>query len=104
MAESADSLSNSTYNRDKMERFFTGDWINKPVTEVPGIGKVNGEKLGKAGYKKAGDLLNKFRELDRSKSEFLEWLYSFGITNDEQTRDIFRCVKEMARRMDLKNN
>lgn len=35
-----------------MERFFTGDWINKPVREVPGIGKVNGEKLGKAGYKK----------------------------------------------------
>lgn len=40
------------------------------------------------------DVLIQYLILDRSEKKFLEWLHSCGITNSEQKRDCFKCIKK----------
>lgn len=72
------------------------DKLDKDVTELPGIGKINGEKLRKLGCTKVRDVVIKFQALGESEHNFSEWLDLCEITNSEHKRDVYRCIKEIA--------
>lgn len=80
----------------KQTRFIQRNDRYQDVTLIPGIGKINGEKLRNAGCYTADDVLNKFLGFGKSEEKFLEWLVLLGVTNAEHKRDCYRAIKKMA--------
>lgn len=80
----------------KSTLFFNNNDRTQHVTEIPGIGRINGEILRNAGCITAHDVLKKLQELGNSEVSFMVWLQDIGITNSEHKRDCYRAIKKMA--------
>ena len=66
----------------------------KPVTGLPGIGKVLGGRLESRGYSRANDVLRKFDDLGRDDTQFTNWLKANTGANRKQAGDCYRGLSE----------
>ncbi|XP_061601339.1 barrier-to-autointegration factor-like protein [Cololabis saira] len=67
---------------------------DKPVTALPGIGEVLGEKLVKKGFTKASALLGHFVQMGRDPEKFKAWLKETSGANDYQADLCTRALVE----------
>uniref|UniRef100_A0AC34QLN7 Uncharacterized protein n=1 Tax=Panagrolaimus sp. JU765 TaxID=591449 RepID=A0AC34QLN7_9BILA len=64
----------------KIDRFFSGDWSRKSITDVPGIGVVSGLVLRNQGFGAAADLYAWFKTVPSL--IFLQYLLAYGVRID----------------------
>ena len=77
----------------KKHRDFVSEPIKqKHVTELPGIGKVLGERLEEKGFNKARKLMGQFLILGEDKKEFMDWLRSKCGANPKQGGDCYNAL------------
>ena len=62
-----------SYPTQKHQNFVAESMTIKPVTGLPGIGKVLGGRLESRGYSRANDVLRKFDDLGRDETQFTNW-------------------------------
>jgi nucleotidyltransferase/DNA polymerase involved in DNA repair len=76
---------------------FMGEPMSdKPVTDLPGIGAVLGNRLEKLGFKKAWDVLGQFLVLKKDKELFKGWLNVTCGANDKQSSDCYECLSYLC--------
>ena len=66
--------------------------LNKPVTKLPGIGKVLGQKLAANGYPEVNDLVKKYTDM-RNETTFKTWLKNEYKANSIQQSRASSCLK-----------
>ncbi|XP_043219248.1 barrier-to-autointegration factor-like [Amphibalanus amphitrite] len=77
------------------------DFINTPIggktiEDVPGIGKVYGCRLRKAGLCKARDILDVFLSFGTG-CEFRSWLAYTAGSNSDKAFMTYKCLKEWCK-------
>ncbi|XP_073822502.1 barrier-to-autointegration factor-like [Musca autumnalis] len=76
-------------------REFLGEPIgNKPVTELPGIGRVLGDRLIQAGFDKAYTVLGMYLVLQKDEHRFTQWLKSTCNASRKQASDCYNCLQQ----------
>ncbi|XP_026468980.1 barrier-to-autointegration factor-like [Ctenocephalides felis] len=68
----------------KHRNFVSEPMGNKPVTEVPGVGRVLGQRLNDAGYSKASNLLGSYLT---NEGQFKRNFQSTCYANDRQANE-----------------
>ncbi|CAF0925178.1 unnamed protein product [Brachionus calyciflorus] len=63
------------------------------VSEINGIGNINGKILKEKGYSSTGSLLGKFLVLKKDKERFTQWLISCGI-DVNNANQCFQFIKD----------
>ena len=78
----------------KFRNFVSEPMGEKKVSELPGIGKVLGERLVVAGFDKAYVVLGQFLVQRKDKEKFLHWIETTVGANSKQGGDCYNCLKE----------
>lgn len=82
-------------NTSKKHRNFVAEPMGeKDVTELAGIGEVNGRKLSNKGFDKASTVLGQFLILKKNEDLFVEWLKDLIKCDQKQASDCCNCLKE----------
>ena len=63
---------------------------HRPVTDLPGIGKVLGGRLELNGFRTVGDVQRKFQALRGDRAQFTSWLKATTGANRKQAGDCYR--------------
>jgi hypothetical protein len=66
----------------------------KPVTDLPGIGPVLGQRLADEGFDKAYVVLGQFLVLKKNEELFLDWLKKTCGANSKQGGDCYKALSE----------
>ena len=61
----------------------------KPVTDLPGIGKVLGGRLEAHGYRSVSDVQRQFQALGGDRDRFTSWLQATTGANRKQAGDCY---------------
>ncbi|XP_062381937.1 barrier-to-autointegration factor-like [Sardina pilchardus] len=80
----------------KHQAFCSEPMKGKPVTAVPGIGRVSGGQLQSQGYHKATDVLGKYLTVNENRNDFQGWLKDDGGANSKQQGDAYKAMREWS--------
>ena len=90
MKASLKMSSTSQKHRD----FVSEPMGEKKVSELPGIGKVLGQKLVDAGFDKAYVVLGQFLVLRKDEGMFLDWIKTTVGANSKQGGDCYNGLND----------
>ncbi|XP_067680477.1 barrier-to-autointegration factor-like [Haliotis asinina] len=77
----------------KHRDFVSEPMGQKPVTDLPGIGRSLGDELREAGFPKARNVLGKFLEMNQDRNRFKRWLQSKCRANESQAQACYMALK-----------
>ncbi|XP_046561947.1 barrier-to-autointegration factor-like [Haliotis rubra] len=80
----------------KQQNFVSEPMGDKPVTALPGIGPVLGERLNEAGFDKAKDVLGQYLVMKEDKESFKGWVKDTCDANSKQAEDCANCLKDWS--------
>lgn len=80
----------------KHQNFIGEPMIDKPVTELIGVGPVLGQRLVSKGYDKAYTVFGQYLLLKKNKTLFTEWLKDEVNANARQALDCWECLTEWS--------
>lgn len=78
----------------KHKNFVSEPMHGKPVTELAGIGTVYGDRLKKAGFTKAYNVLGQYLVLDKNQPLFRQWMIDTCSATSKHADDCYYCLKE----------
>ncbi|KAK9736690.1 Barrier to autointegration factor [Popillia japonica] len=78
----------------KHSNFVSEPMRNKPVGEVPGIGKTSAGRLDSRGYGESRDVLGKYLAVKGDEQRFRDFVMSNAGANSKSTGDCYKAMKE----------
>ena len=78
----------------KHRNFVSEPMGEKPVTDLPGIGRVLGRRLSEEGFTHAYVVLGQFLLFKKSEAMFKDWLQDICGANAKQQSDCFCCLAD----------
>ncbi|XP_063076824.1 barrier-to-autointegration factor-like [Engraulis encrasicolus] len=80
----------------KHQAFCSEPMKGKPVTAVPGIGKVTGSQLKAQGYSKATDVLGKYLTVNENRNQFQGWMENTTTANAGHQGAAYNAMREWS--------
>uniref|UniRef100_A0A1A9WZR3 Barrier-to-autointegration factor-like protein n=1 Tax=Glossina brevipalpis TaxID=37001 RepID=A0A1A9WZR3_9MUSC len=77
----------------KHKNFLAEPIGERPVADLPGIGKVLGDRLADAGFDKAVTVLGQYLVLKQDEVLFNIWINDICNANAKQAADCYNCLK-----------
>ncbi|KAL2078703.1 hypothetical protein ACEWY4_026388 [Coilia grayii] len=90
------SLPNMSSTSKKHQSFCSEPMKGKPVTDIPGIGRVSGGHLQSQGYNKATDVLGKYLTVQENRNQFQGWLKDGSGANAKQQGDCYKAMRDWS--------